>query len=135
MLSRQHYRNFTKLFAPKTHDLFCKCSRGGALLRPYRTLFVEPEDLLLNIKRPKSRVLRSAAKLFLDAEQLVVLGNALTAAGGTGLDLAGVQRNGQVGNGGVLGLAGAVGRNGGVTGLVRHLDGFQGLGDRADLVH
>ena len=55
-------------------------------------------------------------------------------AGGAGLDLAGVQRQRQVGNGGVLGLAGAVGRNGGVARLVRHLDGLERLRDRADLV-
>ena len=49
------------------------------------------------------------AQLLLDAQQLVVLCNTLGTAGSTGLDLAGVQRHSQVCNGGVLGLAGAVG--------------------------
>ncbi|CAN4012651.1 tRNA (N6-threonylcarbamoyladenosine(37)-N6)-methyltransferase TrmO, partial [Dysosmobacter welbionis] len=66
--------------------------------------------------------------------QLVVLGHTVGAAGGAGLDLAGVQGHGDVGNGGVLGLAGAVGHDGGVAGPVGHLDGVQGLGQGADLV-
>ena len=108
--------------------------RGGCSHPPAAFSLLSLQRLLFDVKRPKSRILRGAAKLLLDAEKLVVLGDALAAAGGAGLDLAGVQRNGQVGNRGVLGLAGAVGRNGGVTGLVRHLDGLQRLGNRADLV-
>ena len=42
--------------------------------------------------------------------------------------------HGQVGDGGVFGLAGAVGDDGGVAGAVGHLDGVQGLGQGADLV-
>ena len=57
----------------------------------------------------------ACTQILLNAEQLVVLGNALGAAGGTGLDLAGVQGNGQISNGGVLGLAGAVRADGGVS--------------------
>ena len=76
----------------------------------------------------------AAAQLLLNAQQLVVLCNTLGTAGSTGLDLAGVQRHGQIGNGGVLGLAGAVRADGGVTGLVGHLDGLQRLGNRTDLV-
>ena len=76
----------------------------------------------------------AAAQLLLNAQQLVVLCNTLGTAGSTGLDLAGVQRHGQIGNGGVLGLTGAVRADGGVTGLVSHLDGFQSFGNRADLV-
>ncbi len=70
------------------------------------------------LRRSDAGVNGAAAQLLLDAQQLVVLGHALGAAGGTGLDLAGVQGHGQVGNGGVLGLAGAVRADGGVTGLV-----------------
>ena len=76
----------------------------------------------------------TCTQILLNAEQLVVLGNALGAAGGAGLDLAGVQGNGQISNGGVLGLAGAVRADGGLAGLVGHLDGLQRLGNRTDLV-
>ena len=50
----------------------------------------------------------AVAQLLLDAQQLVVLRHTLGAAGCAGLDLAGVQGHGQIGDGGVLGLAGAV---------------------------
>ena len=43
-------------------------------------------------------------------------------------------RNGDVGDGGVLGLAGAVGDDGRPAGAVRHLDGVERLGQGADLV-
>ena len=42
--------------------------------------------------------------------------------------------HGQVGDGGVLGFAGAMGDHGGVAGPVSGLDGLQGLGEGADLV-
>ena len=50
-----------------------------------------------------------------DAEQLVVLGHAIRAARRAGLDLAGVEGHGDVGDGRVFGLAGAVRNDGGVT--------------------
>ena len=56
------------------------------------------------------------------------------AAGRAGLDLAGVESNCQVRNGGILRFAGTVGGDGGISGLVRHLDGFQRLGHGTDLV-
>ncbi len=74
------------------------------------------------------------AQFGFDAQQLVVLGNAVGAGGRAGLDLAHVQGHGQVGDGAVLGLAGAVGGNGPPAGPVAGLDGFDGLGQRADLV-
>ena len=55
----------------------------------------------------------AVAQLLLDAQQLVVLRHTLGTAGRAGLDLAGVQGHGQIGDGGVLGLAGAVGADGG----------------------
>ena len=61
----------------------------------------------LYIKGGHAGVNGACTQIFFNAEQLVVLGHALGAAGGTGLDLAGVQGNGQISNGGVLGLAGA----------------------------
>src|SRR5699024_9196500 len=56
-----------------------------------------------------SRVPGGVLKLVLDTQQLVVLIDALTAGGGTGLDLTGVHCHRQIGDGGVLGLPTAVG--------------------------
>ena len=80
-------------------------------------------------------VLGLALQLLLDADELVVLGHAVGPAGGAGLDLAGVAGHGQIGDGHVLGLAGAVAHDAGVAGLLGHLDGLERLGERADLVH
>lgn len=49
-------------------------------------------------------VLGPGAQLLLDAEDLVVLGQALRAAGGSGLDLAGGESHHQVSDEGVLSL-------------------------------
>ena len=43
MLSRQHYRNFTKLLAPKTRDLFCKCVGAGLCSAPTARFLSSPE--------------------------------------------------------------------------------------------
>ena len=90
--------------------------------------------LALDLESVDAGVNSAVAQLLLDAEQLVVLCNTLGTAGSTGLDLAGVQSNSQVGDGGVLGLAGTVRGDSSVASLVSHLDGLQGLGDGADLV-
>ena len=60
----------------------------------------------LHVEGCHAGVDRAAAQLFFNAQQLVVLCHTLGTAGSAGLDLAGVQGNGQIGNGGVLGLAG-----------------------------
>src|SRR5690606_19856299 len=62
------------------------------------------------------------------------LGDAIGTAQGASLDLTGGSAYGQVGDGAVLGFTRTVGNNCGVTGCLSHLDGFQGLGQRADLV-
>src|SRR3954468_3327661 len=77
---------------------------------------------------------RRVVQLLLDAQQLVVLGDALAAGRGTGLDLTAVDRDGEVGDRGVLGLAGTVAHHRAVAGPVRQVDRVQGLGERADLV-
>ena len=85
-------------------------------------------SLSLDIEGAEAGVNSAGAQLFLNAEQLVILCHTLAAAGSTGLDLAGVQCNSQVCNGGVLGLAGTVRSNSSETCLVSHLDRFQSLG-------
>ena len=74
------------------------------------------------VKSLHTRILCRTAKFFLDSEKLVILGYAFASAGGACLDLAGIKRNGKVGNSGVFGFTGTVGRNSGVARLVRHLD-------------
>ena len=82
----------------------------------------------------RARVARRVAELALDAEQPVVLGDALGARRRPGLDLAGPHRDDQVGDRGVLGLAGAVRDDGAPAGPLGHLDGLERLGQRPDLV-
>jgi hypothetical protein len=49
-----------------------------------------------------------ASELLFDAEELVVLGQALRAAGSASLDLTSAETDNNVGNGEILGLTGAV---------------------------
>src|SRR6218665_3898344 len=79
-------------------------------------------------------VLGDFAQILFDAQQLVVLGDAVGAAQRTGVDLAGVGAHGDVGNGAVLGLARAVRDHGGVAGALGHFYRGKGFGQRADLV-
>src|SRR5690625_1697136 len=55
---------------------------------------------------------RGVLELLLDAQQLVVLVDTLTTGGGARLDLPAVRGHGQIGEGGVLGLTGAMGHHG-----------------------
>ena len=78
---------------------------------------------------------RVVAELLFDAEELVVFRDPVRAAHRAGLDLAAVGGDGDVGDGAVFGLAGAVAEHGGVGVFLGHLHGIEGLGERADLVH
>ena len=73
-------------------------------------------------------------KFDFNAHEAVVLGDAVCTAQGTGLDLAAVGSNCDVGNGGVLGFAGTVAGDGGVTVTVSHLNGVEGFGKGTNLV-
>mmetsp|Transcript_36 Transcript_36/g.84 ORF Transcript_36/g.84 Transcript_36/m.84 type:complete len:302 (-) Transcript_36:653-1558(-) len=75
------------------------------------------------------------AELLLDAQQLVVLGQALGAAGRAGFDLAGGEAHGEVGDVRVLRLARPVGRHHAPSRLLRHAHRLDRLGDGTDLVH
>ncbi len=70
--------------------------------------------------------LRGLAEFFFDAEELVVLGDAVGAAGRAGLDLAGAGAYREVGDEDVFGLAGAVGDDTGVAVAAGEFDGFEG---------
>src|SRR6516162_7546354 len=73
-------------------------------------------------------------ELGLDTQQLVVLCDAVRARQRAGLDLRGGGGDGDVGDGAVLGLAGAVRYHRGVVRLVGHVDALERLGERTDLV-
>ena len=74
------------------------------------------------------------AELLLDAQQLVVFGDAVAAAGRAGLDLPRRRADGQVRDRAVLGLAGAVRDDRGVAGVARHRDRVERLRHGADLI-
>lgn len=74
------------------------------------------------------------AKLLLDTEDLVELGKTLRTAGSTGLDLARAETDGNVGDGNVLGLTGAVGDHDTPAVGVGVLGGLDRLSERTDLV-
>ena len=73
-------------------------------------------------------------QLSLDAQQSIVLGDAVGTTQGASLDLPGRGSHRQVGNGGIFGFAGAMGNDCGIAGLPGHGDGIQGLAESADLV-
>ena len=77
---------------------------------------------------------RRPCPIGLDLQEPVVFGDPLAAAGRAGLDLAAAHGHGEVGQEGVLGLAGAVRDHVAPAGLLAHLNRFDRLGDRADLV-
>src|SRR5229473_856683 len=86
-------------------------------------------------KRLPAGVLGGGAKLFLNAQQLVVLGDAVSTAGRTRLDLAATRGHRKVRDEGVFGFARSVRTDRSVAGVGRHADRFQRLSERADLVH
>src|SRR5690606_355409 len=109
--------------------------------RPRRPRFGEARPTgLSSVLRGEPRegqlagVAGGVAERFLDAQQLVVLGDPLAARRGTGLDLAAAGGHRQVGDRGVLGLAGAVAHHALVAAGGGQPDRVQGLREGADLV-
>src|SRR5664280_1042208 len=85
-------------------------------------------------QRVPAEVPRAVTQLLLDPEEPVVLRDSLRARRGAGLDLARAHRHDEVGDGRVLGLAGAVADHRGPACPARHLDRSHRLGDGPDLV-
>src|SRR5271168_3950544 len=77
---------------------------------------------------------RRAAEFFFDAQELVVLGNAVGAAGGRGLDLPRSGSHGKIGDKSVLGLPRAVRNDGVVSRFAGHLDRVDRFRYRPDLI-
>ena len=74
------------------------------------------------------------AEFLFDAEELVVFGDAVGAAEGASLDLARICGHGDVGDGDIFGLAGAVADDGRVFVFLGEFDGVEGFGEGTDLV-
>ena len=83
------------------------------------------------LERPReclaARVAGHIAELILDPQQLVVLGRALATGRSAGLDLSGVGRDRDVGDGRVLGLAGTVRDHRCEVGTLGDPDALEGL--------
>src|SRR5690606_22655415 len=95
--------------------------------------FLDSEPSSLNsVDRPA--VSGFATQKLFDSQQLVIFGDAIGAAGGTGLDLAGAECDGEVGDRGVFRLAAAVAHDGRIAAAIGRLDGVDRLGERSDLV-
>ena len=82
-------------------------------------------------QRVAARIDGVLAELLFDAQELVVFRQTVRAAEGAGLDLAAVRRHRDVGDGGILGFAGAMAEDGAVAAELRELHGVERLGERA----
>src|ERR1035437_3068211 len=83
---------------------------------------------------PSPEVHGARAKLLLDAQEPVVLGNPLRAGRGTSLDLADPHGHHEVRDRGVLSLTGPMAHEGRPTTPPSHVDGRDRLGQGADLI-
>ena len=81
-----------------------------------------------------ARIDGGGSQLFLNAQKLIVFCHSLASARSTRLNLAGIERHCQICDGGIFRLPGTMRSHRGITGIVGHLDGFQGLGNRTDLI-
>lgn len=91
-------------------------------------------DLSVRVAELLAGELGGTAELLLDAQDLVVLAQALRSAGRAGFDLTGGEADDQVGDERVLSLAGAMRHHRAPSVLLRQQMSVDGLGDGADLV-
>src|SRR5438132_9638318 len=108
----------------------CGLFTGAPLSTVYRLLSTAFEI----VKRFAPEVEGGVVQLLVDAEEAVILGDALAARRSAGLDLARVRADHDIGDRRVLGLAAPVGDHRGETGPLGHLDRGERLRQRADLV-
>jgi hypothetical protein len=87
-----------------------------------------------HFKASQPAYLAVTAQLRFDAQELIVFRHTVRAGGCAGFDLTGVQRNCEVRDGGVFRLARAVRGDGAPSRTVTEIHGFNGLGQRTDLV-
>ena len=74
------------------------------------------------------------AEFFLDAQELIVFCDAISARGRTRFNLASAGGNGEVGDKRVFSFAGAMRDNRVVAGFARHFDRVDGFGHAANLI-
>src|SRR5580693_5530761 len=107
----------------------------SALILNLPLLFFQNRLLLpQRLQRRPARIFRLGTQFLLNPQQLVVFGGAVRARQRAGLDLPAIGGNREIGDGGILGLAGAVRHHDGIAGLVGHLDRAERFGQRTDLV-
>ena len=75
------------------------------------------------------------AQLLFDADELIVLGDAVGAAHRTRLDLSRIGGDGDIGYRGVFGFARTMRGHRGISVAVGHFDGIKRLGERTYLIH
>src|SRR3990170_5730028 len=75
------------------------------------------------------------AQFLLDADQLIIFRHAVGASERARLDLPAIGGDGEIGDGRVLGLAGAVRHHRGIARVLGHAHGVERLRQRSDLVH
>ena len=91
------------------------------------------EDLeLILLEGLEAEIDGFVAEFFLDAEELVVLGHTIGSGSRAGLDLSGIDGNGEIRDGGILGFAGAMADHGGVAVGVGKADGVERPKRRCD---
>src|SRR6516225_4294874 len=105
-----------------------------SLITSSRSDFPGNSSASQRFQRRFSRVSGLLAQFLLDPQQLIVFRGAVGARERAGFDLAAVGRHCKVGDGRILGFAGAMRHDGGIARLERELDGGKGLGQGADLV-
>src|SRR5882757_3300453 len=74
------------------------------------------------------------AEFFLDAQKLIVFGDAIGTGSGTGFNLARAGGDGEIGDKGVFGFAAAMRNDGVVSVFARKFDSVDRFGDAADLI-
>src|SRR5260221_797935 len=141
IMSRRSFTRRSATTLPTTFNLGLKptVTVTGSLREQRANAMRDPR------KPAKNRAIQGTLKLsavhgvpaerLLDAQQLIIFGHPISAAKRTGLDLAGIGGHGDVGDGGILGFAGAMADHGGVGVFLGQFDRVERFGERADLVH
>src|SRR5439155_17676493 len=111
-----------------------RCIRGGQLIeRPNK------HAVMLGASRARecvpARVARPRAELAFDLHESVVFRDAIRAGERARLDLTSAERDGEIGDRRVLGLARAVRDHGGESRAFGESDRVDGLSERSDLIH
>src|SRR5256884_574021 len=106
--------------------------RGGAATSDLRSGFWDRPGLLREWGLAVEP--RRGTKLFFDPQKLIVLCDAVGAAGRAGLDLPSRGSHGEIGDKSIFGFAGAVGDDGVVARSARQLDRLNRFGDASDLI-